>query len=137
MMVFLLMVLHVLAEPLTMLPVGFILPGPPAAALAGFLSRTGLSQGTLEAGYRGVWWLHYLVILGLWSIFPLQAPAYSCFPCQCLLQTLGPKVVIEPVPLEGVETFGASKIQDFTWKDLLTFMPVPYAVGAMSIVLPS
>jgi len=27
-------------------------------------------------------------------------------------------VVLEPVPVEA-ETFGASKIQDFTWKDLL------------------
>ena len=28
-------------------------------------------------------------------------------------------MVLEPIPLEGAETFGASKIQDFTWKDLL------------------
>src|SRR4030042_1411244 len=32
---------------------------------------------------------------------------------------LGPKVVLEPIPLEEQETFGVSKIQDFTWKDLL------------------
>jgi Fe-S oxidoreductase len=31
---------------------------------------------------------------------------------------LGPKVVLEPIPVEA-ETFGASRIQDFTWKDLL------------------
>jgi Fe-S oxidoreductase len=32
---------------------------------------------------------------------------------------LGQKVVIEPIPVEEQENFGISKIQDFTWKDLL------------------
>jgi len=121
MMVFLLMVLHVLGGAFDHAARGVHTSWPPlAAALAGFLSRTGLSQGTLEAGYRGVWWLHYLVILGFMVYIPRSKHLHIlASPVNAFFKPLGPKVVIEPVPLEGVETFGASKIQDFTWKDLL------------------
>jgi Fe-S oxidoreductase len=36
-----------------------------------------------------------------------------------LFKALGPKMLLEPIPLEEQETFGVSKIQDFTWKQLL------------------
>ena len=93
---------------------------PLGATLAGFLSGTGLPQGTLEAAYRGVWWLHYAVILGFMVYIPRSKHLHILVsPVNILFKQLGPKVVLEPIPLEETETFGVSKIQDFTWKDLL------------------
>ena len=120
MMVFSLMVLHVFGVGFDHAARGVHASWPPVgAALAGFLSRTGLSQGSLEAGYRGVWWLHYLVILGFMVYIPRSKHLHIlASPVNAFFKPLGPKVVLEPVPVEA-ETFGASKIQDFTWKDLL------------------
>ncbi|HJX69707.1 MAG TPA: (Fe-S)-binding protein, partial [Dehalococcoidia bacterium] len=93
---------------------------PLGATLAAFLSGTGLSQGTLEAVFRGVWWLHYAVILGFMVYIPRSKHLHIlASPVNVLFKPLGPKVVLEPIPLEETGTFGASKIQDFSWKDLL------------------
>jgi len=120
-MVFSLMVLHVFGGGFDHAARGVHASWPPlSAALARFLSRTGLSQGSLEASYRGVWWLHYLVILGFMVYIPRSKHLHIlASPVNAFFKALGPKVVLEPIPLEGAETFGASKIQDFTWKDLL------------------
>jgi Fe-S oxidoreductase len=127
MMVFSLMVLHVFEGGFDHASQGVHTSWPPlGATLAGFLSGTGLSQRTLEAGYRGVWWLHYLVILGFMVYIPRSKHLHILASfANAFFKPLGPKVVLEPIPLEALEapegsaTFGASKIQDFTWKDLL------------------
>jgi len=127
MMVFSLMVLHVFGGAFDHSARGVHASWPPlGAALAGFLSGTGLSQGTLEAGYRGVWWLHYLVILGFMVYIPRSKHLHILASfANAFFKPLGPKVVIEPISLEALEapegsaTFGVSKIQDFKWKDLL------------------
>jgi len=93
---------------------------PMGAALAGFLSGTGLAQGTLVAVYQGVWWLHYIVILSFMVYIPRSKHLHIlASPVNVFFKPLGPKVVLEPIPLEETESFGASKIQDFSWKDLL------------------
>ena len=75
---------------------------PVGAALAGFLTGTGLSQGTLEAGYRGVWWLHYLVILGFMVYIPRSKHLHILASLvNAFFKPLGPKVVLEPIPVEG------------------------------------
>jgi Fe-S oxidoreductase len=121
MMVFFLMVLHVFGGAFDHAARGVHASWPPlGAALAGLLRNAGLSQGTLEAGYRGVWWLHYLVILSFMVYIPRSKHLHIlASPVNAFFKPLGPKVVLEPVPLEGVETFGVSKIQEFSWKDLL------------------
>jgi Fe-S oxidoreductase len=124
-MVFSLMVLHVFGGAFDHASRGVHTSWPPlGAALAGLLS--GLPQTTLEAGYRGVWWLHYLVILGFMVYIPRSKHLHILASfANAFFKSLGPKVVLEPIPLEALEapegsaTFGASKIQDFTWKDLL------------------
>jgi Fe-S oxidoreductase len=121
MMVFSLMVLHVFGVGFDHAARGVHASWPPlGAALAGFLSRNGLLQGTLEAAYRGVWWLHYLVILSFMVYIPRAKHLHIlASPVNAFFKPLGPKVALEPIPPEESETFGVSKIQDFTWKDLL------------------
>ncbi|MCJ7426480.1 MAG: (Fe-S)-binding protein, partial [Dehalococcoidales bacterium] len=93
---------------------------PLGAALAGFLSGTGLAQGTLVAVYQGVWWLHYIVILSFMVYIPRSKHLHIlASPVNIFFKPLGPKVVLKPIPLEETATFGVSKIQDFSWKDLL------------------
>jgi Fe-S oxidoreductase/nitrate reductase gamma subunit len=93
---------------------------PLGATLAAFLSGTGLSQGTLEAVFQGVWWLHYAVILGFMVYIPRSKHLHIlASPVNVFFKPLGPKVVLESIPLEETATFGVSKIQDFSWKDLL------------------
>jgi Fe-S oxidoreductase len=118
--VFSLMVLHICIEGFGFAGSGHIPDWPPVgAAFARFLSGTGISRSTLTGVFQGAWWLHYMVILGFMVYIPrskhlhVLASLFNAF-----FRPLGPKVVLEPVPVEA-ETFGASKIQDFTWKDLL------------------
>jgi Fe-S oxidoreductase len=67
-----------------------------------------------------VWWLHYLVILSFMVYIPRSKHLHILASLvNAFFKQLGPKVVLEPIPLEEQETFGVSKIQDFTWKDLL------------------
>jgi len=120
-LVFALMVLHVSVVGFNYATHEVHASCPPLGAiLAGFLSGTGLAQGTLEAAYRGVWWLHYMVILGFMVYIPRSKHLHILASLvNGLFKPLGPKVVLEPIPLEKQETFGVSKIRDFTWKDLL------------------
>lgn len=127
MMVFALMALHVLGVGFDHAHRGVHASWPPlGATLAGFLSRTGLSQGALELGYRWIWWLHYLVILSFMVYIPRSKHLHILASIvNAFFKPMGPKVLLEPIPLEALETpegsitLGASKIQDFSWKDLL------------------
>jgi Fe-S oxidoreductase/nitrate reductase gamma subunit len=93
---------------------------PLGSALATFLSGTSLSQETLEAVFRGLWWLHYMVILGFMVYIPRSKHLHILSsPVNVFFKSLGPKVVLKPIPLEETATLGVSKIQEFSWKDLL------------------
>ena len=123
------MALHVLGVGFDHASRGVHSSWPPlGTALASWLSKTGLSRTTLETASRGIWWLHYLVILSFMVYIPRSKHLHILASIvNAFFKPLGPKVVLEPIPLEAVEapegsaTFGASKIQDFTWKDLLDF----------------
>jgi Fe-S oxidoreductase len=119
--VFSLMVLHICIEGFSFAGSGHIPDWPPVgAAFARFLSGTGISKSTLIGVYQGAWWLHYVLILGFMVYIPRSKHLHVLASLvNAFFKPLGPNVVLEPIPLEGAETFGASKIQDFTWKDLL------------------
>ncbi len=119
--VFSLMVLHICIEGFGFAGSGHIPDWPPVgAAFALFLSGAGISKSTLIGVYQGAWWLHYALILGFMVYIPRSKHLHVLASLvNAFFKPLGPKVVLEPIPLEGPETFGASKIQDFTWKDLL------------------
>jgi Fe-S oxidoreductase len=122
-LVFSLMSLHFCIEGFGFAGSGVTTDWPPVgAAFAGFLSGTGISESTLIGVYQGVWWLHYALILGFMVYIPRSKHLHILASLvNALFKPLGAKVVLEPIPLEESETFGVSKIQDFTWKDLLDF----------------
>ncbi len=121
MVVFSLMVLHVSIEGFGYAAYDISESWPPlGAALAGFLNSTGLSQGALVAGYQGVWWLHYIMIIGFLVFIPRSKHLHllASFP-NVAFRKMTAKGSLEPIDLEQAETFGVPNIQDFTWKDLL------------------
>jgi Fe-S oxidoreductase len=125
--VFSLMGLHFCIEGFGFAGSGNIPDWPPVGgAFAHFLSDTGISKSTLIGVYQGAWWLHYALILGFMVYIPRSKHLHVLASLvNAFFKPLGPKVVLEPIPLEALEapegsaTFGVSKIQDFKWKDLL------------------
>ena len=86
------------------------------------LGFSGLSQTALLTWHQITWWLHVLISLGaiiyvslywnrLWHIIVSTVNVF--------LRSLEPRGALVPIDLETTETFGAAKIEDFTWKHLL------------------
>jgi Fe-S oxidoreductase/nitrate reductase gamma subunit len=82
----------------------------------------GLSESIRSAWYIGLWWFHTALALG--AIF------YVCLsfdklthiivsPVNVFFRSSRPKGALAPIKIEEAETFGVSKIEDFTWKQLL------------------
>jgi Fe-S oxidoreductase/nitrate reductase gamma subunit len=82
----------------------------------------GLSESVRLGWYIGLWWFHAALALG--AIF------YVCFsfdklthiivsPVNVFFRSSRPKGALAPINIEEAETFGVSKIEDFTWKQLL------------------
>lgn len=93
---------------------------PIGAALANFLISTDVSESTLVAVYKGLWWLHYAIILGFLVYIPRSKHLHIlASPFNVLFKSLAPKGALNLIDPEKAETIGASKIQDFTWKQLL------------------
>lgn len=93
---------------------------PIGTALANFLISTDISESTLVAVYKGLWWLHYAIILGFLVYIPRSKHLHILTsPFNVLFKSLAPKGALNLIDPEKAETIGASKIQDFTWKQLL------------------
>jgi len=86
------------------------------------LGFSGLSQAALLTWHQITWWLHALISLGaiiyvslywnrLWHIIVATVNVF--------FKNLEPRGAMVPIDLETTETFGAAKIEDFTWKHLL------------------
>lgn len=96
---------------------GAILP-PISSALSNVFS--GSSVASIETASVSFFWAHWLVVL-----FVLVYIAYSRYLHMVAAMFNGlfksplPKGALRPIDLETAETFGASKITDFTWKQVL------------------
>lgn len=121
-----LMVLHFCIESFAMAGSGDITALPPiSSAIAQHLAGSGIANDTMISISHFAWWLHYILIIGFMVYIPQSKHLHvlaSAF--NVLFRPLGPKVVLEPLPLEAFEDegsgeFGVSKIQDLKWKDIL------------------
>ncbi len=84
----------------------------------------GLSEGALLDLHRGFWWFHVVLAFGLLSMLALTkfrhivfAPANAFFKRPVAQLYLSPMGDFEKIMEEG-GSLGASKLQDFTWKQL-------------------
>ena len=100
--------------------------GPHADALIGrpigeAFAAAGI-DGALASGLHGVfWWLHLGVILGFSIYIPMSKHMHLvAAPISFYTRKLEERGTLPtPTDLETAEVFGASRIQDFTWKELL------------------
>ena len=100
--------------------------GPHADALIGrpigeAFASAGI-DGDLANGLQALfWWLHLGIILGFSIYIPLSKHMHLvAAPISFYTRKLEPRGTLPtPTDLETAEVFGASRIQDFTWKELL------------------
>ena len=103
---------------------------PGAVAETRFASRMvglafgGLDPDTAWAGYRVSWWLHALLVLAFLNYLPYSKHlhvATSLFNVYFSNTSWkGERAVMRPMDLEAdVEKFGASDVEDLSWKSLL------------------
>ncbi|MDO8491086.1 MAG: 4Fe-4S dicluster domain-containing protein, partial [Dehalococcoidia bacterium] len=92
-------------------PVGYLV----ASASIGLGERVNLA---LHASF---WWLHLVLVLGLIAYVGFSKMSHVILaPLNIFFRSSRPKGALVSIPdLENAETFGASKIEDFTWKHLL------------------
>ena len=82
----------------------------------------GLSEGARTNWYITMWWFHVLLTIGVVVYVALSFSNLSHIlvaPINVFLRSLRPKGALVPIELEKAETFGVSRIEDFTWKQLL------------------
>ncbi len=83
---------------------------------------SGLSEGARDTWYLILWWFHSLLAAGSIIYICLsfsKATHILVSPANVFFRTYRPKGALAPINLEEAETFGVSKIEDFTWKQLL------------------
>ncbi len=99
--------------------------GPEAQVLVGgaignWLANSGLGAGAASALQEIFWWLHLAIILGFAIYVPFSKHIHMvAAPLNAFFRSLEPRGALETIDLENAERFGAGRVQDFTWKQLL------------------
>ncbi len=81
----------------------------------------GLGEGSLRSVHRFAWWFHLLLVMGFIVAIPFTKFRHIfTTSLNYLFADLGPTGKLVSLDLEDdeVESFGASKITDLTWKDI-------------------
>ena len=66
------------------------------------------------------WWTHLGIILGFAIYIPFSKHMHMvASPLNAFFRSLEPRGALAPIDLENTEKFGAGRVQDFTWKQLL------------------
>ncbi len=82
----------------------------------------GASLDSLLGWHTGLWWFHVLLSLGAIvyvSLFNSRLFHILWDPVNVFFRNLGPRGALSKIDFEKTELFGAGKIEDFTWKQLL------------------
>ncbi len=86
------------------------------------LSKTfiGIDHGTARVFHKVVWWVHALMALGFIAYIPYSRLLHIITaPANHFMASLKPAGHLEPIrDFETAESFGAGKLEDFTWKQI-------------------
>jgi Fe-S oxidoreductase/nitrate reductase gamma subunit len=86
------------------------------------VSRTlaGVAPGTLQALYDSCWWIHLTDILFFGNYLPYSKHFHiiTAIP-NVFFMNLEPMGRLRTIDLEKAERFGASRVEDLTWKQML------------------
>lgn len=97
----------------------------PYAFIADGIARlfSGLSSSTAQMFYYGFWWSHLVIALAYLAYIPWFSKHTHIVAAQAnaYFSSLKPYSYLKPIDLETAETYGVSKIEQFSWKDKLDF----------------
>ncbi|MCH7621600.1 MAG: (Fe-S)-binding protein [Chloroflexi bacterium] len=99
--------------------------GPEAGIfIGGALGRWFLSMGLSASASASLqtisWWVHLGIILGFGVYIPFSKHIHMvAAPLNAYFRSLEPRGTLATIDLENAEHFGAGRVQDFTWKELL------------------
>jgi Fe-S oxidoreductase len=82
----------------------------------------GASQASLLLAHRSLWWFHVFLTLGAIiyvSVWNAKLFHIIWDPVNVFFRNSGPRGALASIDFEKTEQFGASKIEDFSWKQLL------------------
>ena len=98
---------------------------PIGGAIGGGLGAAGMSAGTAGVLQAIFWWVHLLIILGFALYIPFSKHIHMvAAPVNAFFRNLEPRGGLQ-IPLIDLDSmdedvrFGASRVQDFTWRQLL------------------
>ncbi len=93
--------------------------GGALAAVSGASATGAAALAGMEAWHRYLWWFHMLLAVGLVSYMP-YSKLFHVFlaPTNQFLRNLAPKGALAHVDIENTEAFGASRLDEFSWKQL-------------------
>ncbi len=93
---------------------------PIGNALGGLFTDWGLGTGAANTLQGVFWWIHLSIILIFAVYIPFTKHMHMfAAPVNAFFRSLEPKGALPPIDLENTEKFGAGRVQDFTWKQLL------------------
>ena len=104
--------------------------GPEAAVpiggiIAGWFNDMGMTPAAANTLQAVFWWLHLLIILAFALYIPFSKHIHMvAAPLNAFFRSLEPRgaLQVDTIDLENMDEntrFGASRVQDFTWKQLL------------------
>lgn len=92
---------------------------PVGMVIANMLS--GVSDGALLLSHKILWWVHLFIVLAFFIVIPLTKLKHMfTITANYVFKDNGPtgKLVTLNMEDENIESFGASKVTDLTWKDI-------------------
>jgi Fe-S oxidoreductase/nitrate reductase gamma subunit len=99
---------------------GWEIWSPVGYGLAVLFHLAGLKVGQMQNLHSVFWWFHLVISLGFIAYIP-YSKLFHIFttPLNIFFQSLQPKGQLSKMALEEADHFGASKINHFSWKELL------------------
>ena len=89
-------------------------------ALGRWFQGLGLGHGAAITLQSVSWWTHLAIILGFAIYIPVSKHMHMvAAPANAFFRSLEPRGKLATIDLENAERFGAGRVQDFTWKQLL------------------
>jgi len=89
--------------------------------MAKVISSVGIAATSSLIWHKVMWWIHFafatifIVYIAYSKLLHILASSLTQF-----FRSLGPKGALKPIPdMENQETFGVSKVEEFTWRQLL------------------
>jgi Fe-S oxidoreductase/nitrate reductase gamma subunit len=90
------------------------------SALSGLFQSLGVGTAASNVLHAIFWWFHLAIILGFAIYIPFTKHMHMiAAPLNAFFRTLEPRGTLPTIDLENTERFGAGRVQDFTWKQLL------------------